>query len=56
VGYDKMRLALVNVRAEASSDAEAGTVGLEIIQKAATASGLSLQPEVRRVVAATKRA
>jgi hypothetical protein len=49
-----MRLALVNVRAEASSDAEAAVLGLEIFNKAATTAGLSLQPEVRRVEEAAK--
>jgi hypothetical protein len=54
VGYEEMRLALVNVRTEASSDAEAATLGLEIFNKAATTAGLSLQPEVRRVEEAAK--
>jgi len=49
VGYEEMRLALVNVRAVAASDAEAAVLGLEIFNKAATTAGLSLRPEVRRV-------
>jgi hypothetical protein len=51
VGYEEMRLALVNVRTEASSDDEAAALGLGIFNKAASTAGLSLQPEVRRVEA-----
>lgn len=49
VGYEEMRLAIVNVRAEASSDAEARALGLETFNKASSSAGLSLQPKVRSV-------
>jgi hypothetical protein len=38
------------VPVEASSEAEATALGLEIFKEAATSAGLSLQPKVRHVV------
>jgi hypothetical protein len=50
MGGDVMQLSTVQLKVEASTEAAAAALGLEIFNEAASSAGLSLQPKVRSVV------
>jgi hypothetical protein len=52
MGVDVLQLSTVQLRVEASSDAEARALGLELFDNAAISAGLSLRPSVRSVAKA----